>query len=76
MDQAEAGFPAPWRSILPRLPAHFGLASLLLDTGAVEEAAAVAARMAAEAAGRPEVLWLQGRLAYGRGDPARVPGGA
>ncbi|HEX4739476.1 MAG TPA: sulfotransferase [Allosphingosinicella sp.] len=70
MDQAEAGFRRALALDRASISARFGLASLLLDTGAIEEAAAVAARMAAEAADRPEVLWLQGRLAYGRGDAA------
>jgi tetratricopeptide (TPR) repeat protein len=68
MDRAEAGFRRALALDPSSLPARFGLASLLLDNGAVEDAAAVAAQMAAEASDRPEVLWLQARLAYGRGD--------
>jgi tetratricopeptide (TPR) repeat protein len=68
MDQAEAGFRRALALDPASIPARFGLASLLLDTGALQEAAAVAAQMSAEAADRPEALWLQARLAYGRGD--------
>jgi tetratricopeptide (TPR) repeat protein len=68
MDRAQEGFRRALALDPASLPARFGLASLLLDNGAVQEAAAVAAQMAADAADRPEVLWLQARLAYGRGD--------
>jgi tetratricopeptide (TPR) repeat protein len=68
MDRAQAGFRRALALDPASLPARFGLASLLLDNGAVQEAAAVAAQMAAEAAGRPEILWLQARLGYASGD--------
>ncbi len=65
MDRAEAGFRRALALDLSSVPARFGLASLLLDNGAVQEATAVAAHMAAD---RPETLWLRARLAYARGD--------
>jgi hypothetical protein len=68
MDRAEAGFRRALALDPSSLPARFGLASVLLDNGAVQEAAAVAAQMASDAADRPEVLSLQARIAYGRGD--------
>ena len=68
MEAAEAGFRRALALEPSSFPARFGLASLLLDKGDVAEAAAVAAQMAAESAGRPDVLWLQARLAYARGD--------
>src|SRR4051794_34305059 len=68
MGQAEAGFRRALALDPASISARFGLASPLLDNGAAHEAAAVAANMAADAAGRPELLWLQARIAYGRGD--------
>ena len=68
IDQAEAGFRRALALDPASIPARFGLASLLLDRGALHEAAAVAAQIAAEAGDRPDVLWLQARLAHGRGD--------
>lgn len=68
MDRAEAGFRRALALDPSSMPARFGLASLLLDNGAVQEAAAVAAGMAADGASRPDVLWLQARLAHARGD--------
>lgn len=68
MDQAQAGFRRALALDPVSFPARFGLASLLLDMGASREAAAVAAQMGAEAADRPDVLWLQARIAYGSGD--------
>jgi tetratricopeptide (TPR) repeat protein len=68
MDRAEAGFRRALALDPSSIPARFGLASVLLDNGAVQEAEAVAARMAADGSERPEVLWLRARLAYGRGD--------
>jgi tetratricopeptide (TPR) repeat protein len=68
MDQAQAGFRRALALDPSSIPARFGLASLLLDNGAVDEAAAVAGQMAADAPDRPEVLWLQARLAYARGN--------
>ncbi|HEX5182237.1 MAG TPA: sulfotransferase [Allosphingosinicella sp.] len=68
MDRAETGFRRALALDPASFPARFGLASLLLDKGALEDAAAAAARMAAEAADRPDVLWLQARLAHARGD--------
>jgi tetratricopeptide (TPR) repeat protein len=68
MDRAEAGFRRALALDPSLIPARFGLASLLLDNGAEQEAAAVAARMAADAGDRPEMLWLRARLAYARGD--------
>ncbi len=53
-------------------PARFGLASLLLDTGDVAAAAAIVAHMASAAADRPEVLWLQARVASVRGKPGEA----
>jgi hypothetical protein len=68
MDRAEAGFRRGLALDPSSVPARFGLASVLLDNGAVQEAAAVAAQMASDVADRPEALWLQARLAYGGGD--------
>jgi tetratricopeptide (TPR) repeat protein len=68
MDRAEAGFRRALALDPASFPARFGLASLLLDNGAVGEAAAVTEQMAAEAADRPDVLWLRARLAHARGD--------
>src|SRR5947209_14387374 len=70
MDEAQAGFRRALVLDPSGIPARFGLASVLLDTGAAEEAAALAAQMAVDAADRPEVLWLRARLTYGRGDAA------
>jgi tetratricopeptide (TPR) repeat protein len=70
MDRAEAGFRRALALDPSSSRARFGLASLLLDNGAVEEAAAVAAQMAADGGDRPDALWLQGRLAHARGDAA------
>ena len=53
-------------------PARFGLASLLLDIGNVASASTVAAPMAAFAPGRPEILWLQARIAQALGELAKV----
>ena len=68
MDRAEAGFRRALALDPSSLPARFGLASVLLDNGAADEAAAVTAQIAPDASDRPELLWLQARLAYGRGD--------
>lgn len=68
MDRAEAGFRQALALDPSSLPARFELASLLLDNGAADEAAVMVAQMAAEATERPEVLWLQARIAYGGGD--------
>jgi Tfp pilus assembly protein PilF len=63
MDRAEAGFRRALALDSSSLAGRFGLASLLLDNGSAGEAAAVATRMASDASDRPEVLWLQARLA-------------
>ena len=68
MDRAQAGFRRSLALDPSSFSARFGLASVLLDDGAVQEAAAIAAQMASDAADRPEVLWLQARIAHGRGD--------
>ena len=68
MDRAEAGFRRALALDPSSLAARFGLASVLLDNGATDEAAAVTAQMAPDASDRAELLWLQARLAYGRGD--------
>lgn len=67
-ERAEAGFRRALALDPSSIPGRFGLASLLLDNGALQEAAAVAAQMAADGGEPPEMLWLQGRLAHARGD--------
>ncbi|WP_174291312.1 tetratricopeptide repeat-containing sulfotransferase family protein [Sphingomonas bacterium] len=50
--------------------AGFGLASVLLDGGDVDGAAAVVGTLSAAASERPEVLWLAARLAAAQGETA------
>lgn len=67
-DRAQAGYRRALAIEPASMPALFGLASLLLDTGNIEGAAAMTGQMVAIAAGRPETLWLQARVAITRGN--------
>src|SRR5581483_2470607 len=73
MDRARAGFQRALALDPSSIPSRFGLASVLLVNDAVAEAAAVAARMSANAAALPQMLWLQARMAHvgGHADDAR-----
>ena len=66
--RAEAGFHRALAIDPASFAARFGLASLLLDNGDVHGATAIAAQMALMAADRPDVLWLQARLASAGGE--------
>lgn len=68
-DQAKLGFRRALAIDPGSFAARFGLASTLLDEGGLAEAGALAAQMASAAPERPDVLWLQARLAVARGAP-------
>lgn len=71
-DSALAGFRQALTIDNASPAARFGLASILLDMGDIAAAASTVAPMAASDPGRPDVLWLQARIALAGNEPATV----
>jgi tetratricopeptide (TPR) repeat protein len=69
LDRARAGLEQALAIDPASLPARFGLASLLLETGDLDAATSIAAEMASTAPDHPDILWLQARLANALGEP-------
>jgi tetratricopeptide (TPR) repeat protein len=71
-EQAAKGFRQALAIESRYFPALFGLGSVLLEMGDLDGASTIAARMASADAARPDVLWLQARLAQARGEAGRA----